>query len=802
MAENSHTHDSRLTPQEILKNFWGYDLFRPLQEDVINSVLEGKDTLALMPTGGGKSLCYQVPALAKDGLCLVISPLIALMKDQVENLRRKNITAFAIYSGMSRAEVINTLKVATNSNCKFLYVSPERLETNLFKEYLPGMHINLVAVDEAHCISQWGYDFRPPYLRIAALREELPDVPVIALTASATKEVQDDICNKLTSPLTPFRQGRRGDALSDRYPKYKIQQIVQYENARINRANSTEAEAKLWHLLRNSKTGYKFRRQHPIEAFIVDFVCLEKGLIIEVDGGYHNNEEQKLYDEYRTNAIKQKKFTVLRFSNDEVLADSYDVQKKITDFIKLLDIDRGTAVAAPFSIGDGEGLGMRWNIFRQSFERKNLSYSVFEVDSKINKVIEILKKVPGSAIVYCKSRKRTKEIAELLQLQNIVSVFYHAGLPQEERNKRQEEWIKNKTRVIVCTNAFGMGIDKPDVRTVAHVDMPDCLENYYQEAGRAGRDGQKSFAVMLYDERDIVELESLAAIRYPSLDDIKNVYQCVANYLQIPAGTGEGNTYDFDINDFVKKFKINSNIAVYALKALEQDSWLELNDQVFLPSKVKFTANKQTLYEFEKAHPELEPAIKALLRGYEGIFDSPTSISETVLIRLLKKDVEEIKKDLFQLHLFGIIHYEPQKDKPQLYFPRNRVRVEDVSINMELYNRRKEKFSARVKNIIQFVREPVTCRSKMIGAYFGDNKLHNCNVCDNCLRQKKVHIDEKEFEKISDRIQAVLGPQPLPSKELLDKLGAIKKEKAWKVIEFLQAENKLEVDKAGWVRLK
>jgi ATP-dependent DNA helicase RecQ len=663
MERLSNTHDSRLTIHEILKDHWGYDSFRPLQQEVIESILADKDTLALMPTGGGKSLCYQVPALAKDGLCLVISPLIALMKDQVENLRSKNITAFAIYSGMSRAEVINTLKVATNSNCKFLYVSPERLETNLFKEYLPGMHINLVAVDEAHCISQWGYDFRPPYLRIAALREELPDVPILALTASATKEVQEDICEKLTAPLTPSRQDRRG-------------------------------------------------------------------------------------------------------------------------------------------MPDGEGPGMRWRIFRQSFERKNLSYSVFKVDSKINKVIEILNKVTGSAIVYCKSRKRTKELAELLLLQNIVADFYHAGLPQEERNKRQEDWINNKTRVIVCTNAFGMGIDKPDVRSVVHADIPDCLENYYQEAGRAGRDGQRSFAVLLYDDNDVTELEGLAAVRYPTLDNIRNVYQSVANYLQVPAGTGEGNYFDFDINDFVKKFKLNTHTTVYSLKALEQDNWLSLNEQVFLPSKVKFTAGKEALYDFEKDHPDLEPAIKALLRGYEGIFDFPTSISEIVLIRLLKKDVESIKKDLHKLHQYGIIHYEPQKDSPQLFFPRNRVKAEDLSMNMELYQKRKEKFVARVKNMIQYVAELVTCRSKMIGSYFGDNKLHNCKVCDNCLRQKKVHIDEKEFEKISQRIQTVLGPQPLPSKELMDQLGAIKKEKAWKVIEFLQAENKLEVDKAGWVRLK
>jgi ATP-dependent DNA helicase RecQ len=637
----------------ILKQYWGFDDFRPLQKEIIESILDNKDTLALMPTGGGKSICYQVPALAKEGLCLVISPLIALMKDQVENLRKKNITAFAIYSGMSRSEVINTLKVATNSNCKFLYVSPERLETSLFKEYLPGMHVNLVAVDEAHCISQWGYDFRPPYLRIAALREELPGIPVLALTASATEEVQEDICNKLNPP----QNAKKKDAAN-------------------------------------------------------------------------------------------------------------------------------------------------WQIFRQSFVRKNLSYSVFLVDSKINKVIEILNKVRGSSIVYCKSRKRTKEIAELLKLQNIVADFYHAGLPQEERNRRQEEWINNKTRVIVCTNAFGMGIDKPDVRSVIHADMPDCLENYYQEAGRAGRDGQKSFAVLLYDERDVTELEGMADIRYPPFDEIKNIYQCVANYLQVPAGSGEGNYYDFDINDFIKKFKLNSHTAVYALKALEQDEWVQLNEQVFLPSKVHFTAAKDVLYEFEKSHPHLEPLIKSLLRAYEGIYDFPASISEAVLTRLIKKSTDEIKKELQQLHQFGIIRYEQQKDSPQLYFPRNRVSTEALTINMNSYQRLKEKFSARAKYMIQYVQEIVTCRSRMIGNYFGDHKIHNCGVCDNCLRQKKLQLDAKEFEKISRRIQTALAPQPLPSKELLDQLGSIKKEKAWKVMEFLQTENKIEVDKAGWVRLK
>lgn len=653
MSLQPASHNSRLTIHEILRQFWGFNSFRPLQEEVINSVLQGKDTLALMPTGGGKSLCYQVPALAKDGLCLVISPLIALMKDQVENLRKKNITAFAIYSGMSRKEVINTLKVAGNSNCKFLYVSPERLETYLFKEFLPGMNVRLIAVDEAHCISQWGYDFRPPYLRIVALREELPGVPVLALTASATTDVQNDICNKLS------------------------------------------------HL---------------------------KTTQISPSGG--------------------------------------------------------------------------WNIFRQSFERKNLSYSVFKVDSKINKVTEVLKKVPGSAIVYCKSRKRTKEIAELLQMQNIVADYYHAGLAQEDRNRKQEAWIQNKTRVIVCTNAFGMGIDKPDVRAVVHADVPDCLENYYQEAGRAGRDGKKAFAVLLYDDADISELEGMAETRFPSLTDIRNVYQSVANYLQVPANSGASVFYDFDLNDFIKKFKLNSHTAVYCLKALEQDGWLSFNEQVFLPSQVQFTTNRKTLEEFEKTHPQLDSAIKALLRAYEGIFDFPCSVSELLLVRLMKKDAADVKKDLEQLHRNGIIEYKPQKDTPQIFLLQNRIKADDLTINTEAFEKRKQNFINRVSQIIFFVKENIECRSRMIGHYFGDDKIKKCGICDNCLQQKALVLSKEEFIHISSRIKSALEPQPLPSKELILTLGSIKKEKAWKVIEFLQAENEIEMDKAGWVRLK
>ena len=442
------------------------------------------------------------------------------------------------------------------------------------------------------------------------------------------------------------------------------------------------------------------------------------------------------------------------------------------------------------------------NIFRQSFERPNLSYSVFDVDSKINKVIEVLTKIPGSAIVYCKSRKRTKEISELLQLQNISADYYHAGLIQEERNRKQENWINNKTRVIVCTNAFGMGIDKPDVRSVVHADIPDCLENYYQEAGRAGRDGKRSYAVLLYDEKDLQELEELTKLRYPSQNEIRNVYQAVANYLQIPSGSGEGEYFDFDIADFLKKFKLNSHTALFALKALEQEGWLAFNEQVFLPSTVQFTTNKEQLYEFEKIHPQLESAIKSLLRSYEGVFDQPIAISEFVLVGMMKKDVTEIRKQLLELRHFGVIDYHPQKDTPQIFLLRNRIKAEDLVINMQEYNRRKEKFRLRTKEIIHFVKEKTECRSRMIAAYFGDASVRSCGICDNCLRIKSITVSKEEFETINHRILNTVKYEPLHTKDLLLKLTDIKKEKAWKVIEFLQSENKIEMDKSGWVRMK
>ena len=629
---------------QILKQYWGHEKFRPLQEEIINSVLGGDDTLALLPTGGGKSICFQVPAMAKDGLCLVVSPLIALMKDQVENLRKKGITAFSIHAGMNRKEVINTLKVVIESNCKFLYVSPERLESNLFIEYLPSLPINLIAIDEAHCVSQWGYDFRPPYLRIAAIRDSIPGIPVLALTASATRDVQDDICDKL---------------------------------------------------------------------------------------------------KFKSNII-----------------------------------------------------------FRQSFARPNLSYSVFKVDAKINKLIDILLAVPGSNIVYCKSRKRTREIAEQLKTYNISADYYHAGLSSEERNLKQESWIKNQIRTIVCTNAFGMGIDKPDVRTVIHMDLPDCLENYYQEAGRAGRDGQKSYAVLLYQQKDIDNLKAQSKQKFPGMDTIRNIYQSIANYLQLPAGLGEGNYYDFDLADFVKTFKLDLFESMNSLKMLEQEEYLSFNEQVFMPSKASFICTKETLQSFEEAYPIYDPVIKSLLRTYEGIYDQPVPIYEKSIAYLLKSPPEQVKEWLIQLQGHSIIRYEAQKDTAQLYFIRNRAKAEELSIDYKAYNARKQRFEKRVEAFIEYIEQPSNCGSSYIGKYFGDDAIQDCGICDNCLQKKRTVLSSEEFEQIREKlVKTISKNQQVDTKELLKEFKNIHKEKTWQVLQFLQSEQKIHIDTEGVITL-
>jgi ATP-dependent DNA helicase RecQ len=628
----------------ILKEYWGHSGFRPLQEDVIKTVLSGNDCLALMPTGGGKSICFQVPAMALDGLCLVVTPLIALMKDQVENLRRKGITSFAIHSGMHRKEVVSTMEIASNSNCKFLYVSPERLETKIFKEFLPALGVKLIAVDEAHCISQWGYDFRPSYLRIASLREELRDVPVMALTASATKEVQDDICEKLL-----FR-------------------------------------------------------------------------------------------------------------------------KKI--------------------------------VFRQSFARPNLSYSVFNVAAKINKIHEVFSRVPGTGIVYCRSRRKTKEISDLLNMKGISADYYHAGLTQEERNEKQEAWLKDRIRVIVCTNAFGMGIDKPNVRSVIHLDVPDCLENYYQEAGRSGRDGKRSYAVLLTNKNEVVALIEDVPVKFPDVDEIRKSYKALMNHLQIPAGAGEGNYYDLDLQNFISQFQLDTAKVISTLKTLEQEELLYFNEQVFTQSKVQVIASRERLIEFEKQQPELEVTLKHLLRTYEGILDHQQNVNEKSISFVLKKPVELIVDQLNKLNGYRIIDYTRRKEKPQVYLFQNRVIADDLRIDIKKYDKRKKQYEERLKAMQGYVESSTKCRSVMMGRYFGDEELQPCGICDNCINQKKNELENVDFDRLAGLIVGELTLKALSVQLLSEKLRNIPRHKIKEAVKFLQSEGRISANDLGELCLK
>jgi ATP-dependent DNA helicase RecQ len=630
------------SPREILKRYWNYDSFRPMQEEIVQSVLSGKDVLALLPTGGGKSLCFQVPALAREGICLVVSPLIALMKDQVQHLRSKGITAFSIYSGMTRKEMAATFRLAINGNCKFLYVSPERLETDLFKEFLPALNVNLIAVDEAHCISQWGYDFRPPYLRIAALRDELPGVPVLALTASATREIRSDICLRLK-------------------------------------------------------------------------------------------------------------------------------------------MDRPA-------------------VFTQTFLRPNLSFSALKTTSIFTSLTGILRKQEGSAIIYCRNRRRTKEISDLLNMHGLSADYYHAGLLSEERSGKQDRWRRNETRVMVCTNAFGMGIDKPDVRLVLHADVPDCLESYYQEAGRAGRDGKKAFAILLYNDQMLEDLEGLHKIQYPPLEFIREVYQGVVNYLQVPLGTVDV-YYPFDFGDFLQRFSFDAKKANAALQVLAQEDLLSLNETVFKPATACFICEKETQYVFEKEHPQLEPLIKTLLRTYSGIYDQPVPIREKQLAWLLKWPPDQVLKGLYELHRFQLIEYLPQKEEPQLCFTQPRRKAADVQIDRKAYRFRRDQFIKRARAMLGYI-AATGCRSAYIARYFGEESPGDCGICDQCLRNSQPKLGPDQFAVIYKILMERTRRQSIPAADLLDHFPEIHSGQLRKVIDFIQAENKLRVDADGFVRVE
>jgi ATP-dependent DNA helicase RecQ len=631
------------TSRAILKKYWGHDHFRPLQQDIIDAVLQQKDVLALLPTGGGKSICFQVPAMQMKGICLVISPLIALMKDQVERLNKIGIPSLMIHSGMHYMEVKKTLHNAVYGNFKFLYLSPERISTELFETYADAMNVGLIAVDESHCISQWGYDFRPAYLKIAALRDYYPQVPIIALTASATAEVQDDICNQLA-----FKQDHRR--------------------------------------------------------------------------------------------------------------------------------------------------------FRQSFARPNLRYEVIQEISKPTLLITLLKKNNGSGIVYCKSRKQTEWVAELLNNQGIAADFYHAGLSSEMRNSKQEKWLYNETRIIACTNAFGMGIDKPDVRLVIHFSIPESLENYYQEAGRAGRDGKPAQAILLFHPKEKDDLFSIHENRYPSPEYLKKLYLDLMNYLQIAAGAGEGKSYHFDMQQFSERFGIPMMTGTYGLQTLQQEGLFIITDAAFTPSKVGFITDKRTLYDLEEQEPVLDSMVKALLRSYEGIFDEEVSIMESKLATFMGVEIKEVYQMLNTLQRRGIIAYIPQTDKPRIILLLNRMYKDDFRINAMSIRKRKAKHLDRLNKMIDYAENQQACRSRIIANYFDEADAKDCGQCDNCLKQNKNSVCYS-FGILQKQIITLLEEKRMRYQELLEFTDDYPSDTISQTIEFLIQEQIIEADRYGVYRL-
>jgi ATP-dependent DNA helicase RecQ len=615
-----------------------------MQEDIIRSILTGTDTLAILPTGGGKSLCFQVPGLMMDGVCLVVTPLVALMQDQVQQLQSRNIPAVAIHSGLGFGEVREILRDTVRGNYRFLYVSPERLGTAVFGDALPWLNLSLIAVDEAHCISQWGYDFRPSYLEIAAVREVKPQVPVLALTASATPEVCEDIKSQLRM---------------------------------------------------------------------------------------------------RTPAT-----------------------------------------------------------FRKSFERPNLSYSVRQVDARVTRLRDILQKVPGSAIVYCRTRKQTQEIAGILQDSGVSASFYHAGLPASERASRQEAWIRNRLRVMVCTNAFGMGIDKPDVRVVVHTAPPDCLENYYQEAGRAGRDGKKAYAVLLYHQTDLEELKAYPDLRFPSIHIIRKIYQAIANYLQLPVGLGQDSSYAFDLQDFVRKFKLPMAEVIHSLQAMQQGGILTFQEQLFLPSTVQVVCGRRDLEALEQMDPELDRLVKVLLRAHGGIFDHPASVSEKNLAWLLSSTQDRVTAGLQKLQAMGLVEFRPRRETPHIRFLQNRVSAPDLYIDPLAYKARKEVFVKRVDTMVSYITMDNGCRAAFIGKYFGDDQVPECGICDLCLKRKKRTLKPDTYRMLEEKAREILAQGSLTPGELLKKMHPVKTELFWTLLADWSAERWIVTGKDGKLRLR
>lgn len=617
----------------ILKQYWGFDSFRGIQEDIINSIGNGQDTLGLMPTGGGKSITFQVPTLAMPGLCLVITPLIALMKDQVRNLRDRGIKAAAVYSGMTREEIVITLENCIFGNYKFLYISPERLETEIFQAKLHYMKVSLIAIDESHCISQWGYDFRPAYLKIAEIRKLLPDTPILALTATATPEVVKDIQSKLT-----------------------------------------------------------FRKE---------------------------------------------------------------------------------------------------NVFRMSFERKNLAYVVRRTENKGEELLHILESVGGAAIVYTRSRGKTKETALFLNENGITATFYHAGLNNDIKDERQKAWQNDKCRVMVATNAFGMGIDKPDVRLVIHIDFPDSPEAYFQEAGRAGRDGNKAYAILLYAQSDKAVLKKRISDTFPDKEYVRRVYEDINYYYQMPMGEGKGRVFAFNIDEFCRNFKHFPIQADSALKMLARAGYLEYTDEQDNNSRIIFTLRRDELYRIHENNADTENLIRNILRLYTGVFSDYAYINEETLALRTGITRQQVYETLVLLTKRHILHYIPGKKTPYIIYTQERQDTRHIRLTREVYEDRKESYVRRIKAMIEYAEANDKCRSRMLLRYFGEKNENNCGQCDVCIAKRQSDLRQTEFSDIGNRIRSLLSASPLTPHELMEQLRDESQEHVKKVLSYLLAEEKL-----------
>jgi ATP-dependent DNA helicase RecQ len=628
--------------KQILTRFWGHSDFRPLQAEIIQSVLQEKDTLALMPTGGGKSITFQIPSLAMEGICLVITPLIALMKDQVDQLNSKKIKAVAIHSGMTRHEIDVTLDNCVFGDFKFLYISPERLGTELFRTRVRDMNVNLIAVDEAHCISQWGYDFRPSYLEISSLRETLEDVPVLALTATATSEVCDDIQERLS-----------------------------------------------------------FREK---------------------------------------------------------------------------------------------------NLMQKSFDRENLAYLVRPTEDKIREVTGIVQKLEGSGIIYARNRKKCKEMAQLLREKGITADFYHAGLKQNVRDERQQGWTGNQFRVMVATNAFGMGIDKPDVRFVIHLDLPDTPEAYFQEAGRAGRDGKKSWAILLYSPADRRLVKQRIEVNFPGIPKILEVYKALCNYLQVPLGSGKGQQYDFELGEFLHRYRLNAMVAHSALNILAREGYLALTESFNNPSRIKFQVERDRLYNFQVKHAEFDGFIKLLLRSYSGLFSQYVKINEPFLARRSGLSLERVYGYLKTLSTRHVIHYIPRKEVPVITFLEERLDEKNLLISPERYRFRKERYEKRIKEILRYASSETLCRNQFLLSYFGQRDAPRCGRCDVC-RSGKSDPASEEINLIKDKIEELLSKSGETLEKLVEASG-YDSEKVLPVVEWMVDQGKIVREKDLTLRWK